>query len=105
MPTDGCQFILTDPVNSMDSNKAARLPEDYRNAIHDLIAQESFMLSCEYALTKKQRQRLLPDARALWDAIMLDAPAFIPILSLVVSSDRRAQEEREVTRCAGQRQR
>ncbi len=65
-----------------DSNKATRLREDYRNAIHDLIAPESFAIECAYSLTKKQRQRLLPDARALWDDILLDAPAFTPMLSL-----------------------
>ncbi len=57
--------------------------EDYRSALHDLIAPESFTIECAYSLTKKQRQRLLPDARALWDNIMLDAPVFTPILSLV----------------------
>src|SRR5262245_22049691 len=75
----GIKWVIVEP----DSIKANRLREDYRNAIHELIAPESFTIECAYSLTKKQRQRLLPDARALWDEIMLDAPAFIPILSLM----------------------
>ena len=73
------KWVIVEP----DSNKATRMREDYRNAIHDLIAPESFAIECAYSLTKKRRQRLLPDARALWDDIMLDAPALTPILSLV----------------------
>jgi hypothetical protein len=34
-------------------------------------------------LDQEAASELLPDARALWDDIMLDAPAFTPILSLV----------------------
>ena len=71
-------WVIVEP----DSNKAIRLRENCRIAIHDLIAPESFAIECAYSLTKKQRQRLLPDAQALWDDIMLDAPAFTPILSL-----------------------
>ena len=73
------KWVIVEP----DSDKATRMREDYRNAIHDLIAPESFTIECAYSLTKKQRQRLLPDARALWDDIMLDAPVFTPILAPV----------------------
>jgi predicted nucleic acid-binding protein len=73
------KWVIVEP----DSNKATRLREDYRNAIHELIAPESFTIECAYSLTKKQRQRLLPDARALWDEIMIDAPVLAPILPLM----------------------
>ncbi len=66
-----------------DSDKATGVREDYRNAIHDLIAPESFAIECAYSLTKTQRQKLLPDARALWDEIMLDASGFNANLPLV----------------------
>jgi hypothetical protein len=56
------------------SNTAIRLREDFRNSVHELIASESFVIECAYSLTKKQRQRLIPDARALWNEIMLNAP-------------------------------
>ena len=55
------KWVIVEP----DSNKATRLREDYRNAIHGLISPESFTIECAYSLTKKQRQRLLPDAGAL----------------------------------------
>jgi predicted nucleic acid-binding protein len=73
------KWVMVEP----DSNKATRLRKDFRNAIHELIAPETFAIERAYPLTKKQRKRLLPDARALWDDIMLDAPAFTPILSVV----------------------
>src|SRR5271166_6668301 len=73
------KWVIVEP----DSNKATRLREDYRNAIHDLFAPESFTIECAYSLTKKQRQRILPDARALWDEIMMDAPVLAPILPLM----------------------
>jgi predicted nucleic acid-binding protein len=73
------KWVIVEP----DSNKAIRLREDYRNRIHDLLAPESFTIECAYSLTKKQRQRLLSDARALWDEIMMDAPALAPTLPLM----------------------
>ncbi len=63
-----------------DTNKATRLREDYRNATHEVLAPASFTIECADSLTKKQHQRLLPDARALWDEIMMDAPVLAPIL-------------------------
>jgi predicted nucleic acid-binding protein len=63
------KWVIVEP----DSNTATRLREEYRNAIHELLAPESFTIECAYSLTKKRRQRLLPDARALWDEIMMDA--------------------------------
>jgi predicted nucleic acid-binding protein len=62
------KWVIVEP----DSNKATRLREDYRNPVHELIAPESFVIECAYSLTKKQRQRLVSDARALWNEIMLD---------------------------------
>jgi predicted nucleic acid-binding protein len=73
------KWVIVEP----DSNKATRLRDAYRNAIHELVAPESFAMECAYALTKKQRQKLLPHARALWDDIMVDAPALAPILPLL----------------------
>jgi predicted nucleic acid-binding protein len=75
----GIKWVIVE----LDSDKATRLREDYRNTIHELIAPESFVIECAYSLTKKQRQRLVPDARALWDEIMLDAPILSPNLSLM----------------------
>jgi predicted nucleic acid-binding protein len=73
------KWVIVEP----DSDKAIQLRDEYRNAIHELIAPEIFALECAYALTKKHRQKLIPDARPLWDDIMLDSPAYHPILSLL----------------------
>jgi predicted nucleic acid-binding protein len=75
----GLKWVIVEP----DSDKAIRLRDEYRNAMHELLAPESFTIECAYALTKKQRQRLLPDARALWDEIMMDAPVLAPVLPLM----------------------
>lgn len=66
-----------------DSDKAIRLRDDFRNSVHELIAPDSFSLECAHALTKKQRQGLISDAKALWDAILLDSPVYYSIHPLM----------------------
>ena len=73
------KWVLVEP----DSDKAIRLRDDYRVAVHELIAPDSFSLECAHSLTKKQRQGLIPDAKALWGAILLDAPVYFPIHALM----------------------
>jgi hypothetical protein len=41
----GIKWVIVEP----DSNKAIRLREDYRNAIHELLAPESFTIECAYS--------------------------------------------------------
>ena len=48
-------------IVEQDSDKAIRLREDFRNAIHKLIAPESFSIECANSLTKKVRQRIISD--------------------------------------------
>jgi predicted nucleic acid-binding protein len=67
----------------IDSDKAIRLRDDFRNSVHELIAPDSFSLECAHSLTKKQRQGLIPDAKALWDAILLDSPVYYAIHPLM----------------------
>ena len=69
------RWVLVEP----DSEKARRLRDDYHNAVHELIAPESFTLECANSLTKKERNRLLPNARTLCDDIMTDAPTLYPM--------------------------
>ena len=69
-----------------DSDRARRLRDDYHHAIHDLIAPDSFSLECANSLTKKERNRIIPDSRVLWDDIMADAPTFVSMLSLAAST-------------------
>lgn len=66
-----------------DSAKAIRLRNDFRNAIHELIAPDTFSLECAHSLTKKERQGIISDARGLWNDIMLDSPQYFPILPLM----------------------
>jgi predicted nucleic acid-binding protein len=73
------KWVLVEP----DSDKAIRLRDDYRNAVHELIVPDSFSLECAHSLTKKQRQGLIPDAKALWGAILLDSPVYFPIHPLM----------------------
>lgn len=66
-----------------DSDKAGRVRLDGQNRRHDLIAPEVFSLECAHSLTKQQRRGLIPEARFLWEEIMLDAPAFFTIMPLM----------------------
>ncbi len=69
------KWVIAEP----HSDKAIRLREDYQNGVHEFIAPESFLIECANALTKKERQKLVKDARTLWDDIMGDAPILFPI--------------------------
>lgn len=65
-----------------------------------MIAPDLFAIECAYSLTKKPRQRLLAGARALGDAIMLDAAAFTPILPLMDRAlDVSIQHRHDVYEC------
>jgi predicted nucleic acid-binding protein len=66
-----------------DSAQALRIRDDFQHQLHELIAPESFSLECAHSLSKKQRQGLIPDAHALWRAIMLDSPILVPSLPLM----------------------
>jgi hypothetical protein len=44
----GIKWAIAEP----DSDKAIFLRDDYRNAIHELIAPESFAIECAHSLTK-----------------------------------------------------
>jgi predicted nucleic acid-binding protein len=71
-------------INEVDSPKALRLRDDYRNGVHDLIAPASFPLEVAHALTKAQRQGIVPDARRLWAEGMIDAPVLVPSMPLML---------------------
>ncbi len=66
-----------------NSDKALLLRTDLQNQVHELIAPDIFPVECAHALTKKERQKIIPDARALWDDIMADAPELFPTLPLM----------------------
>src|SRR4051794_30635751 len=83
------RWVLVEP----DSDKARDLRDAYHHQIHELIAPESFALECANALTKKERQRLIPDARVLWDDIWAAPPISPPMIPLM---DRAIDISRQI---------
>jgi predicted nucleic acid-binding protein len=69
-------------LNEPDAAKARQLRDDFRNAVHELTAPDSFPLEIAHALTKAQRRGLIPDAWRLWLDIMTTAPQLFPSLPL-----------------------
>ena len=72
-----------------NSNKALQLRTDFENAVHELIAPTVFSGEIASALTKAERQKLIPlgDARPLLGRIMRTPPvmyAYEPLLDRAV---------------------
>ena len=69
----------------VDTDKAIRFIEDYRNILHDLLAPDIFPVEIAHALTKAERQnRIKPKASwQAWLYVMGDAPQLIPWSSLM----------------------
>lgn len=65
-------------LNEPGAVKARQLRDDFRNAVHELIAPDSFTLEIAHALTKSQRRGLVPDARRLWLDVMTTVPHLFP---------------------------
>jgi predicted nucleic acid-binding protein len=79
------------------SPKALRLRDDYQKAIHELLAPSVFPAEAASALTKSQRQKLIPvgEARRLLGKILRTVPALHPYGPLLyratdISSQTRA---------------
>jgi predicted nucleic acid-binding protein len=55
-------------VPELDSDKALRLRDDYRNGIVELIAPDVFLVEIAHALMRAERQKriTLPRARLPW---------------------------------------
>jgi predicted nucleic acid-binding protein len=69
-------------LNEVDSPKALRLREDYRNQLHELIAPDCFPLEAAHALTRAERRRLIADASQFWGELMADSPLLVPSIPL-----------------------
>ena len=63
-----------------NSGKALQLRADFQNAVHDLIAPSVFSGEVASALTKAERQKLIPvgDARPLLGRVMRTLPVMRP---------------------------
>lgn len=70
-------------VDEPDAAEARKIRADFRNAIHELIAPDSFELEIAHALTKIQRRGLSPDSWILWVDVMTTAPALFPAHPLI----------------------
>ncbi|HZW32295.1 MAG TPA: type II toxin-antitoxin system VapC family toxin [Isosphaeraceae bacterium] len=68
------KWVLSEP----DAAKARQLRDDFRNAVHELIAPDSFTVEIAHALTKAQRRGMIPDAWALWADVMTTVPHLFP---------------------------
>ncbi len=75
----GLKWVLAES----DSDKAISLRTDVQRKVNELIAPDIFPVECAHALTKKERQKPVPDARALWTDMMTDAPELFPTLPLM----------------------
>jgi predicted nucleic acid-binding protein len=76
--------------------KALRLRDDYRLSVHRLLAPSIFPAEAASALTKSERQKLIPIGRArlLLDDILSDLPQIYPFEPLL----RRATDLSSQTR-------
>lgn len=72
-------------VPEVDSDKALRLRDDFRNGVHESLAPDLFPLEVGHALTRAERQGRVSAANgwALWLAIMVDAPRLFPSIPLM----------------------
>ena len=63
-----------------NSGKALQLRADFQNAVHELIAPSVFSGEVASALTKAERQKLIPvgDARPLLGSVMRTPPVMHP---------------------------
>src|SRR5690348_8791254 len=81
-------------LNEPDAAKARQLRDDFRNAVHELIAPDSFALEIAHALTKAQRRGLIPDAWRLWLDVMTTVPQPFPSYPLTPRAIQIATQAR-----------
>jgi len=72
------KWVLAEP----DAAKARQLRDDFRNAVHELIAPDSYTLEIAHALTKSHRRGLVSDPWRLWGDVMTTLPRLYPSMSL-----------------------
>jgi len=72
-------------VPEADTDKALRLRDDTRAALHELLAPEVFAVEVAHALTRAERQGRItpPNGWAAWLTVMNDSPRIHPYLPLM----------------------
>jgi predicted nucleic acid-binding protein len=75
------KWVLPEP----DADKAIQLRDEFRSAIHELLAPDIFPVEVLHALTRAERQKRIPvgSGHKLWRSIMTDAPALHPHIPLL----------------------
>jgi predicted nucleic acid-binding protein len=61
-------------MNEVDSDKARRVRDDFRNAIVERLAPDCYVMETAHGLTKAKRRWIVTDSGRLWDELMLDCP-------------------------------
>jgi predicted nucleic acid-binding protein len=71
-------------VPETDSDKANRLRDDFRNALHELQAPDFFPQELAHALTRAERQGRIAVGQAaiFWAEAMTTPPVLLPVTSL-----------------------
>jgi predicted nucleic acid-binding protein len=72
-------------VPEVDSDKALRLRDNFRNGVHELLAPDVFPIEIGHALTRAERQGRVSAANgwALWLGVMADCPHLVPSIPLM----------------------
>ena len=72
-------------VPEVDSDKALRLRDDFRNGVHELVAPDVFPIELAHAITRAERQGRVTVAHgwALWLGVMADSPHLFPSIPLI----------------------
>ena len=68
--------------------------DEFRTAVHELIAPDCWPTEIAHALTKAERQGRLVDAEGLWMDLMSTAPRFFPSPPLMPRALRIARQAR-----------
>jgi predicted nucleic acid-binding protein len=72
-------------VTEIDTDKALRLRDNFRNGVHELLAPDVFPIEIGHALTRAERQGRVTAANgwALWLGVMADCPDLVPSIPLM----------------------
>lgn len=65
-------------MNETDTPNALRIRNEFRQAIHELIAPDVFVLEVAHGLAKAERKAIVPDRETLWLELMADCPEIVP---------------------------
>ncbi len=73
-------------IPETDTAKALQLREDYRNAVHELLAPDVFAIEAAHALTRAERQKRIKvgESKQFLTDLLNTAPRFLPFHPLLM---------------------